>query len=75
MEAYYFPSDPDNYLPYNATSTSETLTAKSLEEPKIVGEYVQSLKFWGDRLVNIKINLAKNEQLLELQNKIFGRNL
>jgi len=75
IEAYYFPSDPDNYLPYNSTSTSETLTIKTLEEPKIIGEFVQSLKFWGDKLINIKINLAKNGQLIELQNKIFGRNL
>jgi len=75
MQAYYFPSNPNHYLPYNATSGTETLTAKNLEDPRIIGEFVQSLKFWGGKLINIKINLVKNGQTLQLENKIFGRNL
>ncbi|MFA5743053.1 MAG: prepilin-type N-terminal cleavage/methylation domain-containing protein [Candidatus Paceibacterota bacterium] len=75
VKAYYFPSDPNSYLPHNATSTSETLTAKNLEEPRIIGEFAQSLKFWGNRVINIKINLVKNGQSLEIANKILGRNL
>jgi prepilin-type N-terminal cleavage/methylation domain-containing protein len=75
IKAYYFPSDPNNYLPHNATSTSEVLTVKILEEPRIIGEFVQNLKFWGNRVINIKIDLMKNEQSLEIENKILGRNL
>jgi len=75
IKAYYFPSSPNNYLPHNATSTSETLTVKKLEEPRVIGEFVQNLKFWGDKIINIKMNLVKNGQSLEIENKIFGRNL
>lgn len=75
IKAYYFPSSPNDYLPHSATSSTETLTAKLMEEPKIIGEFVQDLKFWGDKIINIKINLIKKEQTLELRNKILGRNL
>ncbi|MDD4625003.1 MAG: type II secretion system protein [Candidatus Pacebacteria bacterium] len=75
VKVYYFPSDPYCYLPHNATSSSEILTSKLLEGPELVGEFVQGIKFWGNKLINIKINLAKNEQLLEIENKILGRNL
>ena len=73
--AYYFPSDPNTYLPWNATSTSETLTSKRLEEPELIGEFVKGLKLWGDRLINAELTLKKSENEVKLKTKIFGRNL
>ena len=75
VKRYYFPSDLGTFLPWNATSPSETLTAVIIEEPVIVGEYVTNLKFWGSYTVNIFITLTKNNQEIDLSTKVFGRNL
>ncbi len=75
VKKYYFPSDPSTFLPWNATSPSETLTTVIVEEPVIIGEYVANLKFWGSYAVNIFIILAKNDQEIDLSTKVFGRNL
>lgn len=72
---YYFPSDPNTYLPWNATSNSETLTSKRLEQPRLIGEFIKQLKFWGTRLINIDILLKKNKNEVNLKTKVFGRNL
>ena len=75
VKGYYFPSDPSTFLPWNATSPSETLTAVIIEEPVIIGEYVTNLKFWGSYTVNIFITLTKDDQEIDLSTKVFGRNL
>lgn len=72
---YYFPSDPNTYLPWNVTSTSETLTSKRLEEPELIGEFVRDLKLWGNRLINAELILNKSKNEVKLKTKIFGRNL
>ena len=72
---YYFPSDPNTYMPWDATSTTETLVSKKLEEPELTGEFVKDLKFWGDRVINAELILKKGKDEVKLKTKIFGRNL
>lgn len=43
-------------------------------EEKIIGEYVDDLKFWGAGLIDISLVLKNRGQELDLQVKIFGRN-
>lgn len=75
VKKYYFPSDPNIFLPWNAISSIETLTATTTEGPVIIGEHVTGLKFWGVYVINISIALTKNNQTIDLSTKIFGRNL
>ena len=44
-------------------------------EEKIIGEYVNDLKFWGTSLINASIKLEKNNKEVEVETKVFGRNL
>lgn len=50
-------------------------TCKILEGPRIIGEYVNSLKLWGPPLINIFLALEKNDKTIDLKTKILGRNL
>lgn len=75
IKCYYFPSDPNTYLPWNATSTTETLTVRNLEEPREIGEFVENLKFWGSKVINISLTLKRYEKEINFKTKIFGRNL
>ena len=43
-------------------------------EEKIIGEYVDNLKFWGAGLIDISLVLKDRGQELNLQMKLFGRN-
>ena len=72
---YYFSGDSDTYVPWNAEPpTGQTLEQQLLEE-EIIGEYVSSLKFWQSPVVNIALSLQKGDRILNLQTKVFGRNL
>ena len=53
----------------------QTLETKILEEPQIIGEYADNLKFWGSELIQIGLTLDKKGKILELKTKVFCRNL
>ena len=44
-------------------------------EDKVIGEYVNNIKFWGKTLINIEIELSKFKENIELETSIFARNL
>jgi len=75
VKRYYFASNPDEFLPWNATSSEEDLVATTTEGPETTGEYVLDLKFWGSPVINIFLTLEKNDKKIDLNTKIFGRNL
>ncbi|MBZ9578096.1 prepilin-type N-terminal cleavage/methylation domain-containing protein [Patescibacteria group bacterium] len=75
VKRYYFPSDPSTFLSWDTTSPTETLTTITTEGPVIIGEYVTNLEFWGSRIINISLTLEKRNKSIELETKIFGRNL
>jgi prepilin-type N-terminal cleavage/methylation domain-containing protein len=75
VKRYYFPSDPQQFLPWSATSSGEELAATTTEGPAAVGSYVFDLKFWEDGMVNIFIGLKKEGKEADFETKIFGRNL
>lgn len=68
----------NSYFRWNDTKVEgeETLHSHpcNLEE-KIIGEYVSDLKFWGTGIIGISMTLEKGGEGLDLQTKIFGRNL
>lgn len=74
--AYYFSGNPGVYVPWNAIPPEgQTLETETLEIQKTVGEYVSGIKFWGTKLISISISLEKSQKTVELETKIFGRNL
>lgn len=71
---YYVSGDP-NYVLVPINLANGALETIIIEEEKIIGEYVENLKFWGLGTINLSIGLKKGGQGLELYTKIFGRNL
>ena len=73
---YYFSGDPEETpVPWNAIPPlGQTLLTKNLEEARIIGEYVDNLELWGERVINITLVLQKKDKNLNLETKILGRN-
>ncbi len=73
---HYFSGEPDNYVPFNATPPEgQTLEKEILEEPRIIGEHFEKLKFWGVENINIKSRIEVEGKSIELIKSVFGRNL
>ncbi len=75
VKRYYFPSNPQEFLPWTATSSEEDLSVAITEGPTVVGRYVSKLEFWGEPAVNILVSLEKEGKEADYQTKVFGRNL
>lgn len=75
ITVYYFSGDPNTFITWNAIPPSEQTLEDLILEDDIVGEYINSLKFWGASLINISLELKKGERIINLQTKIVGRNL
>jgi len=73
--AYYFSGDPNTFVPWNAEPPEGQTLEQQMLEDEIIGEYIISLKFWQSPVVNIVLSLQKGERTLNLQTKVFGRNL
>jgi len=76
VAGYYFSSDAEqNLVPWNAIPPAgQTLSIKTLEEAKIIGEWVSSLEFWGSKIINIALGLEKKDKSIYFETKILGRN-
>lgn len=72
---YYFSEDPNHFVAWNAIPPQGQTLEHLILEDDIIGEYVDSLKFWGKPLINIFLKLKKGESEVNLQTKILGRNL
>ena len=60
---------------YCSWDTDALLAKIILENPRIIGEHVTTLEFWGSGVINIALTLKKRDKSIELETKIFGRNL
>ncbi len=67
---------PETYVSWDSTpSSGQSLLEFELETPQIVGEYLNSLEFWGSGVINIYLILEKSGKSVDFQTKIFGRNI
>ena len=74
--AYYFSGDSNTFVAWNSIPPiGQTLENQTLEESRIIGEYVSSLEFWGANVINIYLTLQKQQKSIEFTTSIFGRNL
>lgn len=77
--AYYFGDEQSVYVPYGSYDQygdpPDELILDDGREPKIIGEYFNNLQFSGvDNLINISMELAKNQNKLNAETKIYTRN-
>ncbi|MDD4900703.1 MAG: prepilin-type N-terminal cleavage/methylation domain-containing protein [Patescibacteria group bacterium] len=74
-KAYYFSPEPSVYVTYNSDDQAGSPPLEIVLENRIVGEYYQALNFWGaNHLVNISLNLIKNQKVLDVSTSVFSRN-
>lgn len=73
--AFYFTTEPDVYVTYNSVDQFGESPEELIIDDRIVGEYFSTLEFWGaDGLVNISLELTKNQNHFSLQTEVFSRN-
>lgn len=74
-KAYYFDIDPTVYVTYNSIDQGGYPPREIILENRIVGEYFSSLKFWGAAgLINIGLELTKNQNNFSLTTSVYSRN-
>jgi len=74
--AYYFSDNPGVWVPFGAVPPGgQTLETETLDDPAIVGEYLTGLKFWNSGAINVFLTLERDDKIVSLRTKIFGRNL
>ena len=75
--AYYFPTAPQTYVYQDAIDKDppHDPALPIILDDRLAGEYINDLKFWGDKLININISLSKNNTTKTFFTSIFGRNL
>jgi len=74
---YYFSGDTEKTLvPWDALPPEgQSLEVQTLEETRIIGEYLADFKIWGSKIISTALILEKQDKTLELRTKIFARNL
>lgn len=72
---YYFAPNPTINVYWDDLDAEGNPPDFRILEEKIIGEYVSDLEFWGDKFINIKLYLQKNNDTLTLMTGAYGRNL
>lgn len=72
--AYYFDTDPGIYVRYDDIDAFGPPASEVIDE-KIIGEYFNSLKFYGDSDVNIDMEMKKGTAEVFTKSVINPRNL
>lgn len=73
--AYYFSIAPNVYVLYNTTDQNGNPPLNTVLEEKTVGQYVQDIEFWGENLISINLELAKDAETEIIYTAVYGRNL
>lgn len=79
---YCFSSDsvscvsPETYVPFGSVPPGgQQLLKIILEQPRIIGEDIIYLRFYGEKIINIAMGLMIKDQTADFETNIFGRNL
>lgn len=75
VREYYFASDPQILVTYNAKDDFGNGAAVRTVADNLVGQYVNSIKFYGRDLINIELTLKKNAVKHVTKTTIYVRNL
>jgi len=72
---YFFPEDPSTHVLWNAKNQDGSFPQLTSSTPRVIGEYVDDIEFWGKRLININLYLSKSSGSEILNTAVYGRNL
>lgn len=66
---------PETFVACDSTPPEgQSLMEVILDPAKVVGEFVDTIKFWGSNPVNIFLELKKDGKKIDIESKIYGRN-
>lgn len=72
---YYFSSDPSTNVYYNDEDEFSNPPTHTVDEDRVIGEFVTSLNFSGTDVINIDITFVDGDQTITLQTNVAPRNL
>lgn len=72
---YYFSGDPETYVPWDAIPPEPQTLETTVLQDQVIGECLNNLQFWGPGIINIFATLEKKSKIINLQTKIYGRNI
>lgn len=72
---YYFSSDPNIWVIWNAQDQYGNLPQQSVDEDAIKADKIDSLKFYGEKVITIEIKVKANNQEYSFKTSVLGRNL
>ena len=71
---YYFSEDPSFHVYWHDTDEDGNPPLFTILEDKVVGEFVDDIEFWGEKLININLYLLKNNESEIIYTAVYGRN-
>lgn len=72
---YYFEDDPDVWVAWNAVDHLGQPALQALDEDVIKANKVQSIYFFGDKVININLTVIEGDTSFTFTTAIFGRNI
>lgn len=73
---FYFSDDASStHVYFYAKDDSGNDPIISSSTPKIIGEYIDEIEFWGNKLININLYLSKGKFIQTINTSAYGRNL
>lgn len=76
LSHFYFDINPDNWVSWNAEDSFGNPAIQLIDDDNYIAEYIHDLEFWSDdTLITIQFKNIKNDELVDFQTKVSGRNL
>lgn len=74
-KAYYFGAATSSFVAFNMLDQGGYPPNELIIDDKIIGEYFNGIKFWGSNgIIGMELNLQKNQNSLNIETLIYGRN-
>lgn len=71
---YFFDEEPGTKVEWDATDSFGQPPEQAIIEEKIIAEYVEQMRFYGNSLTTVEIVLNKNGNLSHFLTSVWGRN-
>ena len=75
MAHYYFSSDPNTWVAWNAKDQYGNPPQESIDEDTVRADKITSVKFYGINIINIEIVVSDQNGSYTYQTQILGRNV
>lgn len=72
---YFFSSDPNTWVVWNAQDQFGNLAQESIDEDTIKADKINSLSFYGNNLINIDLTVSDADYNFSYKTAVLGRNV